>query len=212
MTETVFDAAYLATVLACAVVMLFEGEIFGDRWIFGLAALLLCLGDAFHLVPRVISAWEEKRDYTKFLGRGKLIASITMTLFYLLLWQIGVGQFGAKALLPFTAALYILAALRIALSLFPQNKWQENASPLKWSLLRNIPFFLMGAFTAALFMSAHFKAGAYPYLWLAVIISFACYIPVVFFSQKHPKVGMLMLPKSLAYVAVIIIGLIFTAS
>ena len=50
------------------------------------------------------------------------------------------------------------------------------------------------------------KGGNLSYLWIAIGVSFLCYIPVVLFAQKHPKVGMLMLPKSCAYVAIIIMG------
>lgn len=44
------------------------------------------------------------------------------------------------------------------------------------------------------------------FLWLAVVISFACYIPVVLFADMVPWVGMLMIPKTCAYVWVVFIG------
>lgn len=44
------------------------------------------------------------------------------------------------------------------------------------------------------------------FLWLAVVISFACYIPVVLFADTIPPVGMLMIPKTCAYVWVVLIG------
>ena len=43
-------------------------------------------------------------------------------------------------------------------------------------------------------------------LWLAVVISFGCYIPVVLFADTIPPVGMLMIPKTCAYVWVVLIG------
>ncbi len=39
------------------------------------------------------------------------------------------------------------------------------------------------------------------------IISFACYLPVVIWGKRHPAVGMLMMPKTLAYVWMIALGL-----
>ena len=39
---------------------------------------------AFHLIPRVLNYWAPG-DYTAALGIGKLITSVTMTLFYLLM-------------------------------------------------------------------------------------------------------------------------------
>lgn len=41
---------------------------------------------------------------------------------------------------------------------------------------------------------------------LAVVISFGCYIPVVLFADLVPPVGMLMIPKTCAYVWVVLIG------
>ena len=44
------------------------------------------------------------------------------------------------------------------------------------------------------------------HLWLTVVVSFACYIPVVLFADTIPAVGMLMIPKTCAYVWTVIIG------
>ena len=41
---------------------------------------------------------------------------------------------------------------------------------------------------------------------LAVILSFGFYIPVVLFASAIPLVGMLMIPKTLAYVWVVLMG------
>ena len=48
----------------------------------GTAALVLGCGDAFHLVPRVLNYFIDS-DFTIALGIGKLITSITMTVFYM---------------------------------------------------------------------------------------------------------------------------------
>ena len=50
------------------------------------------------------------------------------------------------------------------------------------------------------------KDEAFRFLYLAVIFSFACYIPVVLFADTVPPVGMLMIPKTCAYVWVVLIG------
>ncbi len=41
------------------------------------------------------------------------------------------------------------------------------------------------------------------FFWLGImiLISFACYIPVVLFVQAVPAIGTLMIPKTIAYVA-----------
>jgi hypothetical protein len=44
------------------------------------------------------------------------------------------------------------------------------------------------------------------FMWLAVLLSFAFYLPVVLWSRKVPKLGMLMLPKTCAYVWIVLMG------
>lgn len=45
-------------------------------------------------------------------------------------------------------------------------------------------------------------------IWIsAIIISFGCYIPVTLFSKTKPKVGLLMIPKTCAYMWIIAMGL-----
>jgi hypothetical protein len=39
----------------------------------------------------------------------------------------------------------------------------------------------------------------FPYA-IAIAVSFLFYVPVVLFARKNPKLGMLMLPKSCAYI------------
>ena len=41
----------------------------------------------------------------------------------------------------------------------------------------------------------------------AIIISFGCYLPVTLLSKKMPKVGLLMIPNTCAYIWVIVMGL-----
>jgi hypothetical protein len=43
-----------------------------------------------------------------------------------------------------------------------------------------------------------------PFLWIGglVILSYLCYFPVIAFVQKLPLLGMLMIPKTMAYVAI----------
>ena len=47
---------------------------------------------------------------------------------------------------------------------------------------------------------------AFRFLWLTVVLSFACYIPVVLFADAVPVIGMLMIPKTCAYVWTVLIG------
>ena len=107
-----------------------------------------------------------------------------------------------------TAAVWALAIVRVLLCLMPQNAWISPDAPLIWGVYRNIPFAILGAVIVVLFCrSAKEKQDApFRHLWLTVVLSFACYIPVVLFADAVPMVGMLMIPKTCAYVWTVLIG------
>ena len=101
-----------------------------------------------------------------------------------------------------------LALIRIALCLFPQNMWTSADAPLSWGILRNIPFALMGLVVIVLFYRSA-KAendSAFRWMWLTIVLSFAFYIPVVLWADAYPMIGMLMIPKTIAYVWTVVIG------
>ncbi len=196
--EAVFDGLYLATALGLGLYLLVTG---GDaRGHAGIMALVLVGGDIFHLVPRmrVIAGGDEER-YRAALGRGKQITSISMTVFYLLLWQLGLLLFSENPAEVWTYIVYGLAALRIFLCLLPQNRWLERYPPVSWGILRNIPFFLLGAVVSVLFYLHRVAVPGFSLMWLAISLSFVFYLPVVLWANKNPKVGMFMLPKTCVY-------------
>jgi hypothetical protein len=205
--ETAFDIAYLGTVLISAALLLANANTGSERWRFGLMALILGVGDAFHLIPRIYAMWAGgASDRTALLGVGKMIASVTMTVFYVVLWGVGAIRYADIVPAHIGAVVTALAALRVALCLFPQNRWTSGEASLTWAVLRNAPFFALGMLVMALFAAGSRISGGFPLLWLAVLLSFVCYLPVVLFSRRAPKVGMLMLPKSCAYAAIVLMG------
>jgi len=107
-----------------------------------------------------------------------------------------------------TAAVWFLSLSRIILCLMPQNAWTSAAAPLSWGIYRNIPFALLGLLIIVLFFRSARAADDKPFslLWLTVVLSFACYIPVVLFADRVPAVGALMIPKTCAYVWTVAIG------
>ena len=147
-------------------------------------------------------------NYTAALGIGKLATSVTMTAFYVLLYYVWRSRYAVEGKKEITAAVWVLAITRVALCLMPQNAWTSANPPLSWGVLRNVPFTLLGALIVVLFYrSAREKQdAAFRWLWLTVVLSFACYIPVVLFADTVPAVGMLMIPKTCAYVWTVLIG------
>lgn len=117
--ETLFDTVYLISVITFRIIMIRKSK--GNRQftMFGIMAVLLGSGDAFHLVPRALALCTTGlENFTVQLGLGKWITSVTQT----------------------------------------------------------------------------------------IVLSFAFYIPVVLWADVIPMIGMLMIPKTCAYVWTVVIG------
>ena len=130
-----------------------------------------------------------------------------MTIFYLLLFRIWELRYNRHRPLLRTG-MYLLALLRMALCFFPQNAWTSPNAPLSWGILRNVPFALMGLWIIVLFyqQAKQKEEFVFKYMWLAITLSFLFYIPVVLWADTLPMIGMLMIPKTLAYVWVVWMG------
>ena len=177
--------------------------------LFGLMAVVLGAGDSFHLIPRALALCTTGLDnYTAALGMGKFITSITMTIFYVLLYYVWRARYKVEGRSKTTAVVYLLSALRILLCLFPQNKWLSADAPLSWGIYRNIPFALLGPLIIVLFYKSakEHNDRAFRWMWLTIVLSFGFYIPVVLWADVVPMIGMLMIPKTCAYVWTVLIG------
>ena len=206
--ETVFDVIYLCFALTAGLTMLAKGTSPLVKKA-GLMAALLGAGDSFHLVPRCYALWTTGPEANAAaLGIGKFITSITMTIFYLILYYIWRDRYQIKDSARLTGTMWVLAILRIALCLLPQNQWTVYRQPLLPGILRNIPFAIMGILVIIIFARESAKAGdrTFRFMPLAVTLSFGFYLPVVLFSGTFPAVGALMIPKTLAYVWIVIMG------
>jgi hypothetical protein len=207
--ETVFDTAYLAAVICMGILMCARpGPSRGFR-LFGIMTVVLGCGDGFHLLPRAYSlATGSMEAHTAALGFGKLVTSITMTVFYVMFYHFLRSRHGISGGKPLTAAVYALAAARIALCLFPQNRWFISGAPLSWGIYRNIPFAVLGILLIrmSLLGAKKTKDKPFAFAWLAILLSFAFYIPVVLWADAMPLIGMLMIPKTLCYVWLVLMG------
>ena len=204
--EIIFDILYLSFAIGAGIYMSVKADGFIVARLYGAMVLTLGIGDSFHLIPRIIAqATGDFGKYAKALGAGKLITSITMTGFYIFLSTIGYYITDQDISPKVLAAVWIIGLVRLAACAFPQNEWFTPGGGWKWGIYRNIPFAIMGVVVMVqYFMTA---TGAFSLMWLAILISFACYLPVVIWADKHPKVGMLMMPKTCAYIWMIVMGL-----
>ena len=207
--ETLFDLVYLVTVITVGIRMIRSSKRGSQFRLFGWMAVVLGAGDSFHLVPRALALCTTGlENYVVPLGLGKWITSVTMTVFYVLLYYVWRKRYQIKGQKSVTLAVYLLSAARVVLCMMPQNRWLEAQSPLSWGIYRNIPFALLGLLIIVLFYrSAKEKNDtAFRWMWLTIVLSFGFYIPVVLWADTIPMIGMLMIPKTCAYVWTVLIG------
>lgn len=202
--ESLFDVIYLSVMVALGVRLLLE-KTKGAK-LFGVMAIVLGLGDGFHLLPRVISHLSPGgfEAHAAALSWGQFITSITMTIFYVLYYHYYRMQSNdtdnSKKWM-----IYGLAALRIILVLLPQNNWGSADGNYMFGIYRNIPFLIMGIL---LIVWSYKKkdVDAFKHMWLLIFLSFLFYIPVVLFSKTVPAIGALMMPKTVAYFLIVWFG------
>jgi hypothetical protein len=207
--ESVFSILYLLIVITLGCYIIRHHKQNKQYLLFGIMTLILGCGDAFHLVPRITALWTTGlENYTAALGFGKLVTSVTMTVFYLILYQVWRIRYNIEGKNGLTAAVYASVVIRIGLCLFPQNRWLSADAPLAWGIYRNIPFVILGIIIIIIYFQMARKKNdhAFKFLWLAVLVSFAFYIPVVLWADVNPLIGMLMLPKTCTYVWLVWMG------
>ncbi len=170
--------------------------------------LLLGFGDAFHLIPRIIGHLTTGLDdYSTYLGYGKLITGITMTIFYYLIYL-----FYKEETKQENSAIHILIitliVIRFLLLALPGNSWATNSSDLIYGIIRNVPFLMIGIIIVSLFYQVRddTKTKLFTRMGTFIILSFVCYIIVVVGSPFIPALGALMMPKTVAYLLIIYTG------
>lgn len=207
--ETLFDVCYLVSVITIGIRMVKSSKNNRQFKLFGWMAIVLGAGDSFHLIPRMIALCTTGlENFTVALGLGKWITSVTMTLFYVLLYYVWRERYEIKGQKNLTIAVYLFAAIRIALCMMPQNNWLSADAPLSWGIYRNIPFAVIGLITIVLFYTSAKQNNdtAFKWMWMTIVLSFGFYIPVVLWADTIPMIGMLMIPKTCAYVWTVVIG------
>lgn len=200
--EAVFDVCYLITALVIGVYILFKYRNNLGR-LMGTATLLLGCGDAFHLVPRVLRYFVQG-DFTAALGVGKLVTSITMTIFYILMFYIYKNKYKVENTKKIEYSIWILAIIRIILCMLPQNNWITNDGSLMMGIIRNIPFTIIGIIIIVIYYKKRAEYKEFKYVWLNVLLSFVFYLIVVLGTEAVPALGAFMIPKTVCYILIIV--------
>jgi hypothetical protein len=219
-TEIVFDVFYLATIWTLVGVMSYKlsglsRSMFRLAQVFRAAFFFLVLGDTGLLGSRIIAYAAGGLEYSPaFLGGsihlaglGNLSTSITVTIFYLCFLELWRRRYDR----PFTLWYYVLvsaAVVRFIVMLFPQNHWEFHIAPVGYGIFRNIFLTIQGLGVAFLILYDARRTNDRLFLTFSILIfvSFFCMWPVVPFYPRFPLIGMMMIPKTVAYMAIAFIG------
>lgn len=206
--EIIFDSSYLILIISMGGAMIIQSRNRKIVLLFGIMALVLGIGDSFHLIPRIYAlSTDGLQNHKQLLSIGTFVASVSMTVFYVILFHIAKLRYSFQGK-QLAFSIYSLAALRILLCLCPENGWLDENPSYAWEIYRNIPFLIIGILMIVLFSKEAKKSNdlEFRWMWLAITLSFAFYLPVVIWSRFWPQIGFLMIPKTLAYVWIVWMG------
>ena len=212
--ESVFCIGYLLFDLVAGIIFLANSS---ERLflLYGIMTLLLGFGDAFHLVPRVVRHIKGSSERVEWwMNLGLAVTSVTMTVFYIILLYIWKSNETVADLMVnrrisalasgCTGVIWSMAIARIIICLLPQNDWFGDGNK-KLSVCRNTVFAMIGIAEIILFL---IMGGSYGItMAVCILLSFLFYIPVTLFAKENPKIGMLMIPKTVMYIIMISLGL-----
>ena len=203
--EIIFNIAYIATLWSLVALMFrrlprtdsSQGPLAAR---FGIAFAVLGVGDTAHVGLRVAAYLGGPQQ---LIGWGALATSITVSLFYLILldaWRI---RFSRRLSVGY-AILGCAGISRLALLIPKANEWSRVVAPLEWSIYRNIPLLVLGLAVATLFVAGALAVEdrVFAFMGGCIYASFALYVPVILLVGRLPALGMLMVPKTVAYLLI----------
>jgi len=206
MMEITFNVIYL--IYICVIVILMSKNMkkvnqkeMGTAKRIRLAFLALFIGDLGHVGARLIAFFsgEVELNYA-ILGIGTLFEMVGLIFLFMLFtdaWRI---QFNRPNNLLFKVLIGI-GIVGLIIFVFPQNQWTAQSAPYALLVLRNIPWLIQGVILSILiFRDAKavddkqlVRIGIY------IFVSYFFYMPVIFFGEIAPMLGMLMIIGTIVY-------------
>lgn len=207
--EIGFNILYLAVVWTMTVIMSLRlNQVSSADYrianLFRWAFILLALGDTGHVGFRLIAyALGGLQQNSLLVGLGALATAITVTFFYVVMLYIWKERFKGKFGLLQTILLASVPARFIVMT-FPQNNWGNVDPPAFWGPLRNLFLVILGVGVLYLYLRDSVKTKDRLFRWMGycIFFSYLFYTPVILFARDIPVLGMLMIPKTIMYVAI----------
>jgi len=204
--EITFSVIYL--VYICVIVILMSKNMknvnqkeIGTAKRIRLAFIALFIGDLGHVGARLIFFFsgEGEMNYT-ISGIGSLLEAVGLIFLFMFFTDAWRVQFNHPKNLLFKVLISI-GIVGLIIFVFPQNEWTAQSSPYEWLVIRNIPWLIQGiALSILIFRDA--KAADDKQLvriGIYIFISYFFYMPVIFFGEIAPMLGMLMIIGTIVY-------------
>ena len=165
-----------------------------------LAFIALFIGDLGHVGARLIVFSGEGEMNYAILGIGSLLEAVGLIFLFMFFTDAWRVQFNHPNNLLFKVLIGI-GIVGLIIFAFPQNEWTAQSSPYEWLVIRNIPWLIQGiALSILIFRDAKavddkqlVRIGIY------IFISYFFYMPVIFFGEIAPQLGMLMIIGTIVY-------------
>jgi len=200
MMRMTFSVIYL--IYICVIVILMsknmktvnQKEIFTAKRI-RLAFLALLIGDLGHVGARLIVFFSGEGEMNYAIsGIGSLLEGVGLIFLFMLFTDAWRVQFNHPKNLLFKVLIGI-GIVGLIIFVFPQNQWTAQSTPYEWLVIRNIPWLIQGVVLSILIYrdakavddKQLVRIGIY------IFISYFFYMPVIFFGEFAPMLGMLMI-------------------
>jgi len=211
--EMTFDMLYLIIIyfLVIKMFMSFKTEAPMNKTVcplFIAAFVLLAVGDTGHVGFRLIAYLRGGLEANQsLLGAGSFATAATVTVFYMLMAEI-LRKYTEKPKSNLFRLIIILGIARLLFMVLPGNNWGGKVTPLTYSYIRNAFLTLMGIIVAIQYLKSGLvrNDSTLKIFGTLILISYGFYLPVILFVHAVPLLGMLMIPKTCAYVALAIVG------
>jgi len=204
--EITFSVIYL--IYICAIVILMsknqkkvnQKEITTAKRI-RLAFIALFIGDLGHVGARLIVFFSEEGELSYAIsGIGSLLEAVGLIFLFMFFTDAWRVQFNHPKNLLFKVLIGI-GIVGLIIFVFPQNQWTAQSAPYEWLVFRNIPWLIQGiALSILLYRDAKavddkqlVRIGIY------IFVSYFFYMPVIFFGEIAPMLGMLMIIGTIVY-------------
>lgn len=218
--ESAFNVAYLVVIWTLVVLMSQRMKQVAPEQrrvaeLVRLAFLLLAFGDTGHVGFRVvafISGGLETRISLfgapmNLAGLGSLTTGVTVTLFYMVMVYVWLVRFERHDNL-WSILLILAGVVRLFILALPQNDWNTPISPYPMGLYRNIPLMIQGWGLLILILRDAYHRSDATFQWIgwSMVASYLFYTPVILWVHRVPALGMLMIPKTVAYLVIAFIA------